>query len=591
MASIDYNQVTDGAAHPAIGPVQPEVSDLVGIARRGWLFIVAGTIFGLVCALVVLSTMPPVYKASSRIAFERTLPRYMQTNKVSNEPIIDDYDTLGQTYVISSENIMLQAIRSLSLASDPDFVGRPDSQSLGSRVRGLLRNVAETLGYPKETAENQSTDPEKIALGNVARNLTVNREDVASVMTIAFSSSDPAKAAAIVNAIVDTYVADTIAGKMKSTNVAGKVVQERVEELKQQAKDAERAVLEYKMANNLVGSGTTTLSGEQLATLQTHMTNARVAMAEARARMERIAKDPDASALFAPDNELISRLRSELLDLSVRANDIESRVGKGHLAAVKVRNRMEEVREAIAAEQKRVAGSFGKNYELARAQYDELSAAMSRAMGEEGANSDAKARMRELESAADTLRSLYNQALQQFSQMNRVDAQPAITPDVRVLMRASPPSQTEVLEEAMADPGRRVGDRVALGSRFRIGQELSVWRFQNLPASDSRDWAALRCPPGTLRCRRAGLLEDRRIRVELALFAIFSDPAQYLGHDQYRTEGIRFEGRLRRLLKPWRRQDDCRHQSRGAFRPAFEHARPCHRCRLPSPVADEQSGS
>ena len=101
-----------------------------------------------------------------------------------------------------------------------------------------------------------------------------------------------------------------------------------------------------------------TLSGEQLATLQTHMTNARVAMAEARARMERIAKDPDASALFTPDNELITRLRSELLDLSVRANDIESRVGKGHLAAVKVRNRMEEVREAIAAEQKRIAGSF-----------------------------------------------------------------------------------------------------------------------------------------------------------------------------------------------------------------------------------------
>ena len=38
----------------------------------------------------------------------------------------------------------------------------------------------------------------------------------------------------------------TIASKMKSTKVAGKVVQERVEELKQQAKDAERALLEYK---------------------------------------------------------------------------------------------------------------------------------------------------------------------------------------------------------------------------------------------------------------------------------------------------------------------------------------------------------
>ena len=90
--------------------------------------------------------------------------------------------------------------------------------------------------------------------------------------------------------------------------------------------------------------------------------------------------------------------------------------------------RLKLLREAIATEQKRVAGSFSKNYELARAQYDELAAAMSRAMGEEGANSDVKARMRELESAAETLRSLYNQAVQQFSQMNRVEAQPAITP-------------------------------------------------------------------------------------------------------------------------------------------------------------------
>src|SRR6185437_7903112 len=115
----------------------------------------------------------------------RTLPRYMQTNKVTNEPIIDDYDTLGQTYVISSENILLRAIRSLSLANDPNFVGGKDSQTLSSRVRGQLRSIAEAVGYPKRV-ENQSNDPEKIALGNIVRHLTVSREDVASVISVAF---------------------------------------------------------------------------------------------------------------------------------------------------------------------------------------------------------------------------------------------------------------------------------------------------------------------------------------------------------------------------------------------------------------------
>src|SRR5262249_5058339 len=104
MASIDDGQVTDDPAHRVTGLAQPEIADLVGIALRGWFFIVAGTAVGIVCALIMLSSIPPTYKASSRIVFERTLPRYMQTRGVTNEPIIDDADTWGQTYVISSES-------------------------------------------------------------------------------------------------------------------------------------------------------------------------------------------------------------------------------------------------------------------------------------------------------------------------------------------------------------------------------------------------------------------------------------------------------------------------------------------------------
>jgi succinoglycan biosynthesis transport protein ExoP len=475
MASTDNSQMTDYVAHRAIGPAQPEIADLLGIALRGWFFLVAGTVAGIVGALMLLSTIPPTYKASSRIVFERTLPRYMQSNKVTNEPIIEDYDTLGQTYVIPSESILLKVVRSLSLASDPDFVGVKSSETLGSRVRGLFRNTAQALGFAKQATEDRSVDPEKIAVDGLLRNLTVTREDVMSVITVSFSWKDPVKAAAIVNAIVDTYIDASISNKVKSTNVAGKVVQERVEELKQQAKDAERAVLEYKTANNLIGSAKTTLSGEQLAALQTNLTTARVAMAEARARMDAIAKDPAASAFFATDNELISKLRSDLLDLSVRANDIERRVGKDHQAAVKVRIRMEEVREAIAAEQKRITGSFGKDYELARAKYDELAATISLVMNEEGANGDVQARMRDLESAAETLRALYIRMLQQVSEMNRVEAQPSIAPDARVLNRADPPLQTESSKKRLlilasgSMLGLLLGGALLLGRNFPFG--------------------------------------------------------------------------------------------------------------------------
>ena len=393
------------------------------------------------------SNLAPVYKASSRIAFERTLSRYLQSNKITNEPLIEDADTLGQIYVISSESVVLPVVKTLALTNDPEFVGGPGT-GLGSRIRGLFRTAAEAVGLQEETRKEPTQDSlEKAAVDGVMRNLTVTREDVASVINIAVTSKDPAKASAIANAVVDTYLEAGIAGKARSTRIAGKVVQERVEELKRQAGDAERVLVEYKIANNLTGNRGGA-AGEASHTLQAALTSARVAMAEARARMDRVAS-AGAENSFVTDDGLITRLRSQLSDLSVRANDFESRVGKDHVATVKVRNQMKELRESIANEQQRISGTFSKDYELARARYDELSATMTRLMSEEGANSDTQAKIRELESAADTLRTQYNRAVQQLSEMGKVEAQPSIAPDAVVLMRASPPTQTEASKKRL----------------------------------------------------------------------------------------------------------------------------------------------
>jgi polysaccharide biosynthesis transport protein len=430
MGSIDY-QVTDESFQNASGPIQPDIADMVGIARRGWLFIIAGMAFGLLGALAVLHYLPPIYKASSRIAFERTQSRYL--NKLTNEPLIEDSDTVGQIFVISSESIVLSVVNALSLTKDPEFVGELGTESLGSRIRGLVLTAARAIGLEVRQEVLSQQTLENNALDGVLRNLSVTREDTPSVINVAFSSKDPVKASMIVNAIVDTYLEAGIAGKVKSTKIASRIVQERVDELKRQVADAERALLEYKNAS--IGNSRSALEDEHL--LQTQLASARIAMAEAKARMERSASVGADNTSIIPDNDLITRLRAQLSDLSVRAKDIESRVGKNHLAAIKVRNQMADLREAIVTEQRRISGSFGQDYELARARYEELSATMS---GEEGSN-DTQVRI--LESTADTLRSQYNRLLQQLSEMNNVEVQPAIGSDVLVLMRAAPPTQTE----------------------------------------------------------------------------------------------------------------------------------------------------
>ncbi len=438
----DVDEVTPGGVG---GFYQFDVADMVGIVRRGWFYIVLGTLIGIAASFAALSAMPPLYKADARIVFERTVTKYLQTNRIIDGPSIDDGDTWGQIYIISSESNVLPVVRTLGLARDPEFNGAKDETGLNlkERVRGLVREARHFI-FQTDPPREVPIDPEKAALDSVLRGLSVTRGDVPTLINVAFSAKDPVKAARIANAVADAYLKGNITVKIDATNIASRLVQERVGELKRQAADAERALLEYRMAHNLVGAGSNALTGDQLTSLHSHLAAARVAMAEAKSRVERIRASGDLGGPFAPDNDLISRLRAQHLELSSRASDIESRVGQDHFAAMKMRSRMDEVRAAISEEQKRLAGSFDREYELARARYDELATTVSQVLTEEGSNSGVQARIKELGSAAETLRALYNRMLERTSDMDRLFAtQPSITPDARIVTHATPPVQTE----------------------------------------------------------------------------------------------------------------------------------------------------
>jgi len=450
MSPHDTRSIIDETGrNSASGFFQFDISDMVGIVRRGWFYIVLGVLAGVGIAVAMLSSMPPLYRAETRIVFERTVSKYLQSNRIIDGPSVDDGDTWGQIYIISSEANVLPVVRAMELANDPEFNGARDETSMRERVRGFVRSArayVQTPDPPPAVAPNL----EKIALDSVLRGLSVSRGDVPSLINVAFSSRDPVKAAQMANAIAEAYLEGNVAVKINTTKIASRLVQERVGELKRQAADASRALLEYRMAHNLVGAGSNALTGDQLTSLHSHLAAARVAMAEAKARAERINASGNPSGPFAPDNDLISRLRTQHLELASRATDIESRVGAGHLAATKMRSRMEEVQAAIAGEQKRLAGSFDREYELARARYDELSATISQVLTEEGSNSGVQARIKELESAAETLRALYNRMLERATDMDRLfGTQASIAPDARVVTHATPPAQTEASKKRL----------------------------------------------------------------------------------------------------------------------------------------------
>jgi polysaccharide biosynthesis transport protein len=271
--------------------------DILATLRQDWRFPVFGCLIGVMLATTYIVFVPTPYKSTARILLDTSVNRYLQTNKIVGEPISDEREIGSQVYILSSESIVVPVVRSMNLAHDSEFVGPAhagDAQSLG-HINKLIKIVKQSIGWNGDA--DAAIDPdavlERTAVGTFLKNLSVSREDVANVIDVTFTSQDPNKAANIANAVADTYIAADLEARLKSTKGVSRWLQDRLLELKGQAIDADRTLQNYKIANNLVNTGNGLLSSEQLSDLNTQLTNARIAVAEAKARLDGIHQTAD----------------------------------------------------------------------------------------------------------------------------------------------------------------------------------------------------------------------------------------------------------------------------------------------------------
>jgi len=475
MTHNDFPLQLEEAYEPSAGRGIGDM-DILGALRRGWYLPILGCFIGLTAAFFYIQiAAPTLYKSSARILVDRSMNRYLQTNKIVAEPVFDQAEMESQVHILSSESIVVPVVRSMNLASDSEFVGPPDT--LGAKllwkINRLIGIVKRSIGRNDDVKIDPDAALERTAVEAVLNRLSVYREDVANVINVTFASENPNKAANIANAIADTYLATSLEARSQSTKLATLWLQDRLTELKVQAMDADRALQNYKAAYNLANTAKGAVNSEQLASLNTQLTNARVAMAEAKARIERIqqqTKDgvPSATVSDVLNSGVIAKLRSQYLDLATKAAEVGSRVGRDHAAVVKLHERMAELRLSIREEEQRIAGSYASEYAIAKARESELAGTLAQLAGEAKTIGQAQVTMRDLESSADSLRQLYNNFLQKFQEMSTAQAQDIGVQDARIVTRAAAP-----LHKSSRKAGLVLAGSIVLGLFLGVGAAVA----------------------------------------------------------------------------------------------------------------------
>ncbi len=404
------------------------------ILRRQWPLIVAITGCALVLVFLYLLTATPMYTANARILMDTRQTQVLDKDSAVPNALIDPGYVDSQVEIINSDDLLLSIVRRLELAKDPEFNGSQPG------MIGLVIGKVFSLFSSGGPASQERI--ERGAVGTIQRDLKVERVLTTYVLSLSFRSLNPDKAAQIANAIADAYIVGALEAKYQSTKRAGEWLQQRSAELREQATASDRAVQTFKAQNNIVGTS--------------------------RGLMSEIS-DKDIAQPTVTDalnNTVITRLRAQYLDLAAQYADWSTRYGKTHQASINLANRMEELRKAIADEVHRIADSYRSEYAIAKSRETSLEENMKALVAQAGNTGQAQVKLRDLESAADTYRNLYNNFLEKQQQATQNQSFPIS--EARIISTAVKPDQKSSPRTLLSIFGGIVG-----GLCFGLGAAFS----------------------------------------------------------------------------------------------------------------------
>ena len=434
------DQQTGMAAADVRRPVEIDVAAVVAVLRRQRRVIGRAVLATLLPGIAYLALAEPRYSATASVMVDTRRNQMMQlqneqqiTDALADAALVD-----SQAEMIRSEQLAGRVLERLALDADPEFAGDPPgtvATALATVVESL-RSVFGGVDEPDPLAARRA------ALEAYGRALDVRRLGTSYVIEIAFTTKDRTKSADIANAIAETYIRDQVEFRAEVMRRAGHWLEGRILELRVQASEAESAVQDFRSKNNLIDANGKLFADQQLSELTSQLATARSETAQAGARLDRIrailsSAAGDGAVAETLRNDVIIKLRQQYNDVAKREAEWSGRYGTAHSATVNLRAEMKQIERSIQEELRRIGRTYESDFEIARVREESLQQQIEEILGEVNKTRRAQVRLRELESGAQSYRTMHDTFLQRY--VNAVQQQSSPVTEARILSRAVPP--------------------------------------------------------------------------------------------------------------------------------------------------------
>lgn len=417
--------------------------EAIAFLRRNLLLILICAGLGTLAGLTYVAMAKSQYTATATLVIDSRRAHPVRAQPISFDAQSENVFVESQVEVLRGQGTLRAVIERLSLDKDPRFVGEASENP--NFVATLRQRAGELLrGGPDPDALDASADARATAARALSRMLEVRRVGLTAVVGISVTSPNRQLSAQIANTVSQVYIDQQLGGNAEVTRRAGSWLQERISELRSYAIASDRAVQEYKAANNIVEMGGVTLSEQELTELAQIVATARGRVAETAARVERLQTTTLGSVIRgsvaeALQNPVINRLRQQFLDASRREAELSARHGPSHGAVTNLRSEMTELERSIQNELGRIAEVHRSELAVAEANLRGVETHLAEQISAAARLNIERSVLRSLQSTADANKAIFENFLQRYSQAMQDQSYPIS--DARLLSAALPPQQ------------------------------------------------------------------------------------------------------------------------------------------------------
>ncbi|MGU3361009.1 GumC family protein [Methylobacterium sp. M6A4_1b] len=414
------------------------LSQLAGLLRRSWRWIVVPTALVTIGAIAFVQVVSPRYTGEAKILLESRDTPYTRTAQERGEQTqpIDEQAVASQVQVVMSRDLAREAIRRLSLAGNAEF--DPGVSGFGPLQRALMM-----IGLASNPMERP---PEERMLETYFDRLAVYPAGKSRILTVEFRSKDPHLAAQAANTIAELYIASLDAAKTDTARYASTWLGGNIETLRTRVADAEAKVETYRASHGLIATGGAAgqpLGAQQLGELSTQLSQARTAKADLAGRAKLIKEMiKDGRAFEIPDvanNEIIRRTVEQRITLRNQLA-LESRtLLPAHPRIKELTAQISDLDAQIKATAERVVRTLENDARIAEARVESLSAAVDAQRDVVSKGNSSEVQLRALEREAKAQREQLESYLARYREASARDAESAAPADARVVSRAITP--------------------------------------------------------------------------------------------------------------------------------------------------------